>query len=446
MVAQQVAALTASIGATAGGRFSSLAEMQAYATKLSDINQKDSVIKGLMGSDWTTIWGPVVWVNSAQRGDKLVVDNTMACYYSPSQRLFVLAIAGTNPASMFDWGQEDVDIKKLVPWASVCPISGPDSGNISAGTCNGIEALLGMKFNGALMVSTLAQYIDQHSIKGATIAIGGHSLGGALAPCMGLYLHDNRVALRLADQKIAVYAYAGPTPGDHLFATYYGTRIIGSSLAYSSVYNTIDLVPQAWVIESLQTIPTIYGDNIPLKDTPNNTFLGVLATNMQVSSVLAGGLLHPRKRYTQVVLGREPFTAAFNSDVYKNYSNKLADDLSVLPVDNTYLPELGALLNVLCQADAQHTAAYFGGVIYLSQHTKENPQGVWKSAPVHGYLDIDDYTLEYQKNLEANPPPSPLVGGFAALAIKKITGLDLHDVAVLSTAAPKTTEDPAAIA
>jgi len=427
--------------------------MQKYVTKLLNINLSDTVMQGFMGSDWIAVCDPIVWVNPAQCGDKLMVDNTIACYYSASQNLFVLAIAGTNPGSMFDWGQEDVDIKSIAPWTDVCPVSGPTSGNISTGTRNGMNALLSTQSNGLSMVSALTAYIKKNSISGATIAVGGHSLGGALAPCMGLYLYDNRVALGLdnpglAKQKIAVYAYAGPTPGDQTFAAYYESRIDGSSFAYSSVYNTLDIVPQAWALDTLQTIPTIYAGKIPFKDTPNNTFFGVLAANMQVSSYRAGGPPF-KEQYTQVAKGRQPFTAEFNSDVYNNYSNIIADVLFLLPkvVDKTYMAQLGALLNVLFQADAQHTASYFGGAIYLPQPTKEDKKHLWKSKPVKGYLGIDGYTLEYQNNLAANPPPTATFGSSAAVAIKKIMGIDLCDLAALSTAEElKTAEDPAAVA
>lgn len=450
-VPQQVAAFTLSVGAAAGGKFDSLADMQTYATKLSKINQSDTVIQGFMGSDWITIWGPVVWVNPAQGVREFVVDNTMACYYSSSQSLFVLAIAGTNPASVYDWGQEDVDIKALVPWTNICPISGPDSGNISTGTRNGMKALLGMQSGGFSMVSALVAFIKKQNIAGATIALGGHSLGGALAPCMGLYLCDNRVALELdnpnlAKQKIAVYAYAGPTPGDYKFADYYASRIKDASIAYSSVYNEIDIVPQAWGLETLKTIPTIYSGNIPFEDAPNNTFFGVLATNMQLSSLQAGAQLKPLTWYAQVK-GRVAFKANFNSDVYNNCSTQVAALLAGLPVDKTYMAELGALVNVLYQADAQHNASYFGGVIYLPLPIKENSKNIWKSQPVKGYLGIDAYTVEYQKNLVANPPPTATFVSSAALAIKKLIGIDLYDMAALSAAQElKTAEDPVAFA
>ncbi len=424
--------------------------MQSFVTELSNTNLADPSLQGFVGSDWAPVWGPTVWVNPGQQGENLLVDNTLACYYSPSQKLFVIAIAGTDPSSMYDWGQEDFDITTTVPWNKISAGSGANSGNISTGTFNGINTLLNdMQSDGVSLVSALATYISTNSITGATIAVGGHSLGGALAPCMGLYLYDNLSTLKLTGQNIAVYAYAGPTPGDQKFANYYNGRIKGAAFTYSSLYNTIDVVPQAWVLSSLATIPTIYGNNIPFSDTPNNTFVGVLTTCMQLASLKAS-LSAGGSAYTQVASGRTSFPGAFNSDVYTNCSTKVAaflKDSQYLGVSQTYIAELGAVVNFLYQAAAQHTPAYFGGTISLAQPTILDPQHIWTSQPIKGQLGIDGYTLEYQKNRAASIPTTATFVGDATLAIKKITGLDLHDTGALSKAlAAKNAEEPAAVA
>ncbi|HYJ06676.1 MAG TPA: hypothetical protein VEX43_16190, partial [Chthoniobacterales bacterium] len=243
-IEQQVAAFTFSVDSAADLSFASLADMQDYVLTIANVNLADPVIQGMLGSDWTLVWGPVVWINPAQQGTSLTVDNTMACYYSPSQKLFVIAVAGTNPTSMFDWEREDFDISSMVAWSTISPGSGSSStsGYISTGSSNGMNIiLLQMTEDGTSLLKALQSYIQTNNINGSTIVIGGHSLGGALAPCLGLYLFDNLAILQLAGQNIAVYAYAGPTPGDKVFATYYDSRINGTTFAYSSQYNTIDV-------------------------------------------------------------------------------------------------------------------------------------------------------------------------------------------------------------
>lgn len=432
-IPQQVAAFTFSVNSAADLSFSSLTAMQDYVTKISNINLADTTIQSYIGSDWTTVWGPVVWINPGQKGPNFVADNTMACYYSPSQKLFVIAIAGTNPSSMFDWEQEDFDITSMVQWSTISKGSGSNSGYISTASSNGMNVLLNMTSGGTTLISALQTYIQSNGISGATIAVGGHSLGGALAPCMGLYLYDNLSALQLTGQNIAVYAYAGPTPGNQNFATYYNGRINGTSFTYSSQYNTIDIIPMGSVLSTLAKIPTIYGTNIPFADTPNNTFTGVLATCMQLAS-LYGSVQGDGTPYTQVSNGLTSFTAPFNSDVYNNCSTGVAGMLALtkyLGVSADYMSELGNFVNFLYQAAAQHGPSYCGGTITLPI----SGSATWTSQPVTGALGIDDFTVEYQKNLTNNPPSSATFTSGVAIAIKKVTGIDLNNMAALTKAA-----------
>jgi hypothetical protein len=431
-VEQQVAAFTFSVNSAADLSFASLADMQDYVTKISNLNLADTVIQGMLGSDWTPIWGPVVWVNPDQEGTSLIADNTMACYYSPSQNLFVIPIAGTNPTSMFDWESEDFDISSMVAWNTISPGSGSasTSGYISTGSSDGMNILLGMTAGGTSLVSALQSYIETNKITGATIAIGGHSLGGALAPCLGLYLFDNLATLQLSGQNIAVYAYAGPTPGEKVFATYYNGRINGTTFAYSSQYNTIDVVPMGSVLASLATIPDIYGSNISFGDNPVNTFTGVIVTGMQLAS-LAGSMTPGASPYTQVSTNLTSFTAAFNSDVFTNCSNAVATLLEFTEfkgVSSTYIPMLGGFINFLYQAAAQHGPAYCGGTISLPKPEIGNMKKIWTSQPVTGALAIDAFTVEYQSNLAKNPPQNATFESRVARAIKTFTRIDLTNL------------------
>lgn len=432
----QVAAFTFSVNSAADLSFTSERAMQSYVTKMAQVNLADPVLQGLVGADWAPVWGPVVWVNPSQQGTSLVADNTMACYYSPSQNLFIIAIAGTNPTSMFDWEKEDFDIASMVQWNTISTGSGSSSGYISTGSANGMTVLLGMQSESTTLLNALQSYIRTHSITGATIAVGGHSLGGALAPCLGLYLYDNLAALQLTGQTISVYAYAGPTPGDENFATYYNGRINGTTFTYSSQYNTIDVIPQGSVLAALATIPTIYGSNIPLPDNPLNTFLGVLTSGMQLAS-LAGSRTTGAQPYTQVSTNRTSFTAPFNSDVYNNCSDVLATEISLTRfygVSSTYLSEMGNFVHYLYQAVAQHGPAYCGGTLSLPLPEIGNMSNVWTSQPVTGALGIDAFTTEYQLNLANNKPTDAAFDSGVARMIKKFTGVDLMTLQLPSKA------------
>lgn len=425
-VPQQVAAFAFSANSAANLSFASLADMQEYVTKISNVNLADSVIQGLIGSDWTPVWGPIVWINPSQHGTKLIADNTMSCYYSLSQNLFVIAVAGTNPTSMFDWEKEDFSIATMVKWSTVSPGSGSDSGYISTGSYTGITNLLNMvsqAAQGNTLLNALQNYIQSKGIKNSTIAIGGHSLGGALAPCLGLYMFDNLDKLGLSGQNIGVYAYAGPTPGGSAFAKYYDSKINGTTFTYSSQYNTIDAIPMGSVLADLATIPGIYGNNIPFKDSPVNTFAGIVTTGLQVAS-LAGKMSSGGGPYTQVSTNRTSFTAPFNSDVYTNCSSVIAEIIKatyLFGVSETYLSELANVVNFMYQVAVQHGPSYCGGTITLPMPDAQP----WVSKPVTGYLGIDDFTTEYQLNLKNYPPQNATFDSGIARTIQKLTGIDL---------------------
>ncbi len=430
-IEQQVAAFTFSVNSAADLSFTSLAAMQAYVTKISNINLADITMQALIGSDWTPVWGPVVWVNPSQQGNSLVVDNTMACYYSPSQNLFVIAIAGTDPSSMFDWEKEDADITTMVQWNTISPASGSSSGYISTASVIAFNALMGMQDSSNVsLLAALKSYIQNKNITGATIAIGGHSLGGTIAPCVGLYLYDNLSTLGFSGQNIAVYVYAGPTPGNQDFATYYESKINTTSFTYSSQYNAIDIIPQASVIADIATIPTIYGTNISFSDTPANTFIGVLTTALQIASY-AGSLapgFFSSSPYAQISTNRTSFAGAFNIDVYNNCSSLIATELSFFPVSQTYMAELGNFINFMYQAIAQHGPAYCGGTVSLPYPLPTNLSNIYTSQPVTGALGIDDFTVEYQLNLTKNPATSATFRSSVAVAIKRIAGINIAQI------------------
>lgn len=72
-----------------------------------------------------------------------------------------------------------------------------------------------------------------------TLYVTGHSLGGALATTVGLYLKAQD--LRVAGQ--VVWTFAAPTAGLVSFQTYFDQQLGGS--AYRT-FNAYDLVPSAW--------------------------------------------------------------------------------------------------------------------------------------------------------------------------------------------------------
>ena len=83
---------------------------------------------------WTIVWDNVI-SNHAPKSHGW--DNIM--YVAKGQNLttnnpqYVVAITATNPKSVFDWLQEDVDTHNMVLWSG----TNPEQGHISEGTNTG---------------------------------------------------------------------------------------------------------------------------------------------------------------------------------------------------------------------------------------------------------------------------------------------------------------------
>jgi hypothetical protein len=149
---------------------------------------------------------------------------------------------------------------------------------------------------------------------------------------------------------------------------------------------------------------------------------------MQLASLAGSGSSSP---YTQVSTNLTSFTGAFNSDVYNNCSNVIAELLKLTGIDKvsqTYMSELGGFINFLYQAAAQHGPAYCGGTISLPLPEYRNITHIWTSQPVTGALAIDAFTVEYQSNLANNPAQNATFDSGVARTIKHFTGVDLTNL------------------
>jgi hypothetical protein len=110
-------------------------QLQQFVRQVSKEVLSDKTTQQYIGADWKTVWGPVVFTND-QNSSFAVADNTMGMYYSPSNNLFIIAIAGTNAISSFGWLKEDFHVNATAIWKN---ISGKGMGDISQGTATGLE-------------------------------------------------------------------------------------------------------------------------------------------------------------------------------------------------------------------------------------------------------------------------------------------------------------------
>jgi hypothetical protein len=367
---EQIYCLSFSANSAFGLSMPSLTDLQTYVTEVTTQVLSSTETQQYIGTDWVAVWGTQVYSNQPNNA-LVVVDNAMGLFYSPSQNLFVVAIAGTNGNSTYDWFSEDFDVRSTQLWQDVLGTGGVTVPNqyqdaaISAGAYQGFQILTAMQdANGHTMLQALTLYLTNNAISGATVAVAGHSLAGALCPVLALYMYQIQQNDALnwntggAVTTISAYPTAGPTPGETNFASYYASVVTASSGAftYTSQYNSMDVVPQAWMLSSMETVPSIYDGSLSTAAAP---FMGPITLGMLAATVDLGTAT--AIAYTQV----EPRTVlqgTFDSLVDTGTSLLVSGYLSYFSSSTlaTYTDQATSVACFLAQMVHQHTTAYSG--------------------------------------------------------------------------------------
>jgi Lipase (class 3) len=270
---------------------------------------------------WTRVWGPAVF--QAPLSD--VADNVMYVAQSaatPPQ--YVVAIAGTNYNSIFDVLIEDFFVGSQVAWAYGHPPAG-NSPKISAGTYTGLTLLQFMTPGSGMPGATqkVADFLATVTTQPIDVITTGHSLGGALAPALALWLLNTQTAWD-PQGRATIYCEpsAGPTSGNADFAIYYD-QALGSRT--TRIVNSLDMVPHAWNGADLASLPGLYEPDIE----PDLVVFGLAAAAAAASS--AGD-------YTQINTSTPPLAGTIDTSLIN--------------------PSSYAFENFLVQAGQQHINEY----------------------------------------------------------------------------------------
>lgn len=230
---------------------------------------------------WSTVWGPAIFERrphpSSPPANSIYVAANADC------SVYVVGIAGTNPLSIYDWTQEDLDVEHTATWVSAFPSLQPygvPSGLrgtpfVSAATALGVNDLLGLVVVDGLpgagqSLLTFLQSLPASTTGKATLIFCGHSLAGALSPTLALALFNpSGGKLDLSSwQHVYVYPTAGPTPGNEALRGFLASvfppvaasepQLYPYQVWNQDVWNTIDVVPHAWKLSRLHEIPKLY--------------------------------------------------------------------------------------------------------------------------------------------------------------------------------------------
>jgi hypothetical protein len=229
----------------------------------ADLNtQLQNTYKQYIGG-WEIVWGPYLYFPNGNTGGP--VGNAMFVAQgtdSDNSNTYVVAVAGTNESSVYDWFTEDLDVTPLDwPYATDASVG---TMQVTTGDNVGLSNLLAMTSitsSSPTVPVTLQAFLHGVAGSGADLWITGHSLGGALAPMLTLALMDPNSTLNAQNNvsignwgQVSLLATAGPSMGNQAFVTYFNQTLSAASLTF--IWNGHDIVPHAWNAASMQALTT----------------------------------------------------------------------------------------------------------------------------------------------------------------------------------------------
>ncbi len=214
----------------------------------------------LFGGGWKLAWSPGVLCSIEQNAK-----NT--AYIVENEKYAILAVAGTNPHSFWDWFKEDgrvgkednidwddflqFDLYNHDPDLTLLKKNASDKEQISLGTATGVKDVLRNLHSSSGNRTSLVEYLAGIPATGKQLIVTGHSLGGALSPTLARYILE-----KYGTKFSAIHAMptAGPTPGNVAYQTCWDGKFkpvtSGSKTLVEdfnkNVFCTHDVVPHAW--------------------------------------------------------------------------------------------------------------------------------------------------------------------------------------------------------
>jgi hypothetical protein len=216
----------AALGATAATERPSGETLEEQERRiLAGINSQLANTSLATAGEWRAIW---VGLTASRANLAYIAQKITNLFFGHH----ALCLRGTMAGSPIDTS-EDMEVGMMLPFTA-----GGGPGKISQGA---MEAFTDIIMGTDLMI----RLGKMESI--SSLCVTGHSLGGALATTISLYLAQGHVQKGL----IHPYTFAAPTAGDADFANWFDTQF-PSAKCY---YNYYDLVPNAWA-----TLADIYED------------------------------------------------------------------------------------------------------------------------------------------------------------------------------------------
>ncbi|MGW5138544.1 lipase family protein [Nocardia beijingensis] len=261
-----------------------------YANLVNTISKEDGDLEGMLSQKiqqyldtnqeviggWEIVWGPGV----ALFDTDLYVVNAMYMVRSTEDRSrYVIAMAGSTDALVFDWLVEDSFILQK-PWFA------NNAAMHTIGTAIGVKTLLGIRPSGPRPGAghSLPEFLSALDDKAIDLTVTGHSLGGALSITLALFLRDTQWLWDNSEKaKISVLSTAGPSFCNQEFVNYTTQRL----QRVKRFANDLDVVPHMWNPTDIDGAMALYSkNNRPAPDGMEVVF-SVLKTQASLSGQYA---------------------------------------------------------------------------------------------------------------------------------------------------------------
>jgi hypothetical protein len=228
---EQMTISSVSILANLGQKYSGV---EAPTKTLDDIRKELDGLQSHIGA-WSVVWGPAIWSAIPWTTS----DTILFVAQQASTNHYIIAVAGMNPGSWFHLPVDDRWVTPTMPWGFG---DAPRGAAISACTWQGLVLLL----NTAASAGTphanvkLVDFLKAESGKGPLrLSVSGHSLGGALAPILALFLQNTKDTWdQSGASTLRAMSVAGPTLGNDIFAAY-----LSETVTTVGIHNARDAIP-----------------------------------------------------------------------------------------------------------------------------------------------------------------------------------------------------------
>jgi len=233
----QVTMTLAQLAATSSDERPSGESVEQQETRiLNAINSQLANADLATNAEWQAVW---VGLTQDRANLAYIAQNT-------SQNAFAVCLRGTQFNSLIDL-MEDLEVGSVTQFTAGPAYSEPIL--VSQGAMQAFTEVINAYYipNRTNLLQALSILLENAQTN-PTLYVTGHSLGGAMATMVALYLYAQSWT---NTPTFGVYTFAAPTAGLQAFADCFDSVFGSVSQRY---YNTWDVVPNAWVETDLSNM------------------------------------------------------------------------------------------------------------------------------------------------------------------------------------------------